>query len=103
MRAKVEIFDEHTGRVICEEKIFPPYKEEYDPITRTWQYEFRVKAVVKDSYYEELLDREFNGFGNKNPDFLTQWEGEFVRSVKEATDEEIQEVLKGETNGVHET
>ena len=84
MRAKVEIFDEHTGRVICEENFFPPYKEEYDPITQTWQYEFRVKAVVIISFHERLLDMEC----------------ELVRSIKEATDEEIKEVLKG---GIDET
>ena len=69
MRAKVTIFDEHTNRTVCEERIFPPYMEEFDPICRTWCYEFRVKAKVAKSYFEDLLDEQ----------------------------------LKGDTNGVHET
>lgn len=78
IKAKVTIIDEENSLVLIEDKLIAPCREDIDPILPVTDYEFRFRFKHMDSC-------------------------ELIRSVKEATDEELQEILKGEENGIHET
>lgn len=77
IKAKVTVFDEENGLVLIEDRLIAPYREDFDPNLHVTSYEFRFEFKRIESC-------------------------KLVRSVKEATDEELQEILKGEEDGIHE-
>lgn len=91
--AKIEVFDDETGRVYAKDKLIQPVKEnlDFDDLSTSYLFAFHLRVLNFDKQIIEPDVGLLNKIGCPNPGYTL-------------TSEEIHRHLsKEENNGVHET